>query len=201
MRAIEPVKLLVLATTLPARAYTVADGYARAAHLHRQAAAAGPNATTTHACAAPRPPAADVPAAPSSSSSVPSALASSLLAEEVAGLEDALALLLPRFEALRSLPIEEGGILPEDPVFGTRDAAGVPAHDVEMHLIRYLRAARAGLSRRYRGDAARIADAALARIGRTLAYRREYDVLAMHAPGMARKLMVGCALLYRRRRR
>ena len=119
----------------------------------------------------------------------------------VAGLEDALALLLPRFEALRSLPIEEGGILPEDPVFGTRDAAGVPAHDVEMHLIRYLRAARAGLSRRYRGDAARIADAALARIGRTLAYRREYDVLAMHAPGMARKLMVGCALLYRRRRR
>ncbi|KAL7551121.1 hypothetical protein ACHAWF_014320 [Thalassiosira exigua] len=194
MRILEPLRLLFLGASLPARAWnTVADGYDRVAARQR----AAPNATRD-ACAPPSPDplASDVPSSSTSSSSSrtdsapPSALASSALAEEGAGLEDALALLRPAFESLRTTSGEDGGVFPEDPIFGTYDAAGVAPHDVEMTLIRYLRAARASSSKRDRVDARKVADEALDRIRKTLEYRREYDVLSMHAPGMARKLML-----------
>jgi len=191
MRLLTPLKLILLGATLPAQGYTVAEGYERAARACATAAVqnvscssdnedAVVHASTTTTSSSPEEPV---------SLATTSALASAALSEEVRGLEDSLEILRPQFEALRKITGDKGGVHSEDPIFGTYEAAGVAPHDIEMTLIRYLRASRAGLKSKERGDAKKIAQGALDRIKVTLEYRREYEVLAMHAPGMARKLM------------
>ena len=192
MRLLQPLKIVLLGSTLPAQGYTVAEGYERAARVCSTAAqnVSCPTDPEDHVALA-----SSSSITPSNSPAEPSvaatsALAAAALSEEIRGFEDSLEILRPQFEKLRKIAGDKGGIIPEDPIFGTYHDAGVASHDIEMTLIRYLRVSRAGLKRKEQGDAKKIAQGALDRIKATLEYRREYDVLAMHAPGMARKLMV-----------
>jgi len=113
-----------------------------------------------------------------------------ILAKESAGLEQALSILRVEFDKLEqpksSSDDDAMQVNPEDPIFGSLSVA---PHDIEMTLLRYLKVARSSLSKRYKEDDHKIAEVALQRIRSTLQYRNNYDVLAMHAPGMARKIM------------
>jgi len=118
------------------------------------------------------------------------ASALAIIAKESTGLEGALSLLRLEFEKLKQ---QEGSndeeslvVDPEDSIFGS---LAVSPHDIDMTLLRYLKVARSSLSRREKEDDHKLVEAALERIRSTLKYRKDYDVLAMHAPGMARKIM------------
>jgi len=115
-----------------------------------------------------------------------------VLAKERVGLEHALSLLRVEFGKLEQQHQQHDDttatvtVNPEDPLFGSLSVA---PHDLEMTLLRYLQVARSSLSKHSKEDEPKIAEVALARIQATLHFRQDYDVLAMHAPGMARKIM------------
>mmetsp|Transcript_13140 Transcript_13140/g.31960 ORF Transcript_13140/g.31960 Transcript_13140/m.31960 type:complete len:525 (-) Transcript_13140:290-1864(-) len=192
MRLLQSLKIVLLGSTLPAQGYTVAEGYERAARACSTAAqnVSCPTDSEDHVALASSSSITPTNSPAEPSVAATSALAAAALSEEIRGFEDSLKILRPQFEKLRKISGDKGGIIPEDPIFGTYHDAGVASHDIEMTLIRYLRVSRAGLKRKEQGDAKKIAQGALDRIKATLEYRREYDVLAMHAPGMARKLML-----------
>jgi len=74
---------------------------------------------------------------------------------------------------------------PDDAIFGST----VAPHDLDMTLLRYLKVARSTLSKRDKHSTPKLVALALQRLLSTLQYRREYDVLSMHAPGAARKIL------------